>query len=144
MPTILIAESDRELRDIYREFMLEHGFDVEITGDGLDCLAKMRRRVPDRLILDLDLPWGGGDGVLALMAENPRLSSVEVVLTASMARRRVLPGLDSVQVVQMLSKSFPLATLLEPFAEKQPCKDASRWKALVVQKMIISHEPRHG
>ena len=41
-------------------------------SSGLECVARLRERVPDVLVLEPQLPWGGGEGVLAIMGEVPR------------------------------------------------------------------------
>jgi CheY-like chemotaxis protein len=51
--------------------MLRHGYDVETANGGLECLAKLRHRTPDLLVLRWTLPWGGGDGILAWLREQP-------------------------------------------------------------------------
>lgn len=110
MPTLLFADADRELREIYPSLLSHKGFVVETAGDGLECLAKLRQFMPDLLILDLELPWGGGDGVLGVMREDPRLQAVRVVLTSTAAGN--LDSVTSPPVVLTLPKPFPLSALL--------------------------------
>ena len=62
---LLIADRDAELCEVFRTFLTERGYEVETSTDGLDCLAKLRQVTPAVLVLDLELLWGGGDGVLA-------------------------------------------------------------------------------
>ena len=71
---LLIAISDAEWCELYRRFLTELGYEVETATNGLDCLANLRQVAPAVLVLDLELPWGGGDGVLAwLREESPAL-----------------------------------------------------------------------
>ena len=113
MPTVLCADADRELRDVYVWLLSSYGFRVETADDGLECLAKLRQFVPDLLLLDLELPWGGGDGVLEVMRGNLSLLPVRVVLTSSVASAQVLDGLASPPAVQALAKPFQLSALVE-------------------------------
>jgi DNA-binding NtrC family response regulator len=111
-PTLLIAESDADLRDVYRKFLGERDYEVETASDGLDCLAKLRQRMPAVLVLDLELPWGGGDGVLAWLREHRVTAGLPVVLTAAAgcspdATKDIRPP-----VVEFLPKPFTLTTLL--------------------------------
>jgi DNA-binding response OmpR family regulator len=66
---VLIADPDESLLALYREALACEGFEVATATDGLDCLAKLRSIALDVLVLDLELLWGGGDGVLARMHE---------------------------------------------------------------------------
>jgi len=113
MPTVLFTDADRQMRDVYAWLLDSYGFKVDTTGAGLECLAKLRRFVPDLLILDLELPWGGGDGVLAILREEPRLLPTRVVLTSAVAPAHVLDGLACPPVVQALAKPFQLSALFE-------------------------------
>jgi CheY-like chemotaxis protein len=56
MPTALHAEADRVLRNASLSFLSSQGWEVDVADDALECLAKLRRRVPDLLVLDLELP----------------------------------------------------------------------------------------
>jgi DNA-binding response OmpR family regulator len=94
-PTLLNAESDVELRDAYRRFLTERGFDVETAADRLDCLEKLRRVSPAILVLDQGLHWGGADGVLDCLREPSTKSEVSVVLTATAGTPRMSPETSS-------------------------------------------------
>ena len=76
--TLLIAEGDTELCNLYRHLLMERGYTVETSNDGLDCLRKLRRGIPDVLVLDLDLHWGGGEGVLAWLREESPTHGIPV------------------------------------------------------------------
>ena len=112
-PTLLIAESDAELRAIYQRFLSERGYDVDTVSDGLDCLEKLRRLNPAALVLDLELRWGGGDGVLAWLREDGIRFGLPVILTATAGYAQ--PVADSIQppVVEYLPKPFGLTALLK-------------------------------
>ncbi len=71
MPTILLADAERDLGDLYQRSLSHHGWKVQTSGDGLECLAQLRRGSPQLLILDTRLPWGGPDGWLAVMRGAP-------------------------------------------------------------------------
>ena len=80
---VLIADRDETLLNAYREYLLRDGFDVVTAMDGLDCVAKLRSFVPDLLVLDPELPWGRGDGVLAVMHEDADVPVVPVMVLSA-------------------------------------------------------------
>ncbi len=108
-PVLLIAESDDTLIEVFRLYCSRSGYDVETAAGGLECLRKLRRSSCQLLVLDVDLPWGGGDGVLALMREDPRLARIPVILIST----RVHADLIAPPVVQALRKPFSLNVLVE-------------------------------
>jgi CheY-like chemotaxis protein len=79
----LVADPDESLLGSYRESLAAAGFAVVTTTTGLECLAHLRRWAPDVLVLGDELPWGGGAGVLAVMAEEPDVAKVPVVVQLS-------------------------------------------------------------
>jgi two-component system response regulator MprA len=93
MPTVLFTDADRESREDYVWPLSSYGFEVETADAGLECLANLPRTVPDLLILDLEMPWGGGDGVLATLREHAQLLPIRVALTLAVAPAHVLDGL---------------------------------------------------
>ncbi len=80
---VLMADPDESLHPAYRAPLLRKGFEVDRALSGLECVSRLRERVPDVLVIEPELPWGGGEGVLAVMGEDPGLATVPVmVLTA--------------------------------------------------------------
>src|SRR5438128_10427648 len=77
---ILIADRDEAALEILQSFLWEHGYETEIAGDGLECVAILREFLPDVLVMDRDLLWGGSDGVIASMRKDPRLANMPVIL----------------------------------------------------------------
>jgi CheY-like chemotaxis protein len=112
-PTLLIADADSELCNLYQRFLTERGYQVETASDGLDCLEKLRRLIPAALVIDLELRWGGGDGVLARLREERTLPEIPVVLTATAGYQRDWAAFMEPPVVDYLPKPFALAALLE-------------------------------
>jgi DNA-binding response OmpR family regulator len=112
-PTLLIAESDAELCDVYQRYLTERGYAVETASDGLACLERLRRGMPAVAVLDVQLRWGGADGVLAWLRAERAESEVPVILTATAGDpRHSAPGIEP-PVVQLLPKPFALTALLE-------------------------------
>ncbi len=111
--TLLIAESDAELCDLYAMFFTEYGYEVETATDGLDCLEKLRRLSPSVLLLDQELHWGGGDGVLAWLREQRPRPDIPVVLTTQADYPPDVLSEFEPPVVKFLPKPFAVGLLLE-------------------------------
>ena len=80
---VLMADPDTSLPPMYREPLLREGIELETAVSGIECIARMRERVPDVLVLEPHMPWGGGDGVLEIMGEVPRFASIPVMVLTS-------------------------------------------------------------
>ena len=53
---VLIVEDDADIRELIRYNLAQEGFAVEEAADGAQALERVRRRVPDLMVLDLMLP----------------------------------------------------------------------------------------
>lgn len=87
-----MADPDESLQAMYRGPLVHEGFEVVPALNGLECLARLRERVPDVLVLEPHMPWGGGDGVLAIMGEDPGLAIIPVMVLTSCRDPDVLKG----------------------------------------------------
>jgi DNA-binding response OmpR family regulator len=86
----LIADPDESLLAAYREDLSREGFEVVTAPSGLRCIARLYECIPDVLVLEPQLPWGGGDGVLAMMCGVPDLAAVPVMVLTSCRNPHVL------------------------------------------------------
>ena len=142
---VLVADSDPTLADIYQSFFSSEGYEVETTADGLECLKRTRQRVPDVLVLEYELPWGGGEGVLAnLREEYPFMLIGVVLLTCDYSVEDLSDELEP-PVVGCLRKPFRLRELLEigrSITQEQPATSASGLlKELIVHSRKTAQQP---
>ena len=87
---ILIADPDASLTDAYRARLTDHGLVALVAADGVQCVRLLRQTRVDVLFLSASLPWGGCDGVLAVLQEEPGLRPSSVVVLISAAERYAL------------------------------------------------------
>jgi DNA-binding response OmpR family regulator len=112
-PSLLIVDSDAELCHIYWKFLAGRGYDVATASNGPDCIEKLRQARPAVLLLDLELRWGGADGVLACLREEDEMHRVAVVLMGTASLPKDSTALVEPPVVDYLHKPFTLTALLD-------------------------------
>ncbi len=56
MPTVLIADDEKNIVQLARMYLTSEGFSVESAANGREALDKMRQVKPDLVILDLMMP----------------------------------------------------------------------------------------
>jgi CheY-like chemotaxis protein len=79
---VLLASGDDRLRHAGEAFLTEHNYVVATAADGVECAGLVSALVPDVVVLDTDLLWGGADGVIAhIRARNA--ARIPVVLLTS-------------------------------------------------------------
>lgn len=79
---VLLADTDEDLLALHSQFLRQRGFQVSTAKDGLECVAQLRAFRPHILVLNPELPWGSGEGVLAMMYEEADVPFVPVVALA--------------------------------------------------------------
>lgn len=76
-PKLLIVEDDATLSEVWRTVFSGRGWDVSSAGTVAEGLA-MLDPAPDFLILDLQLPDGGGEAILSRVRESGMKTRVAV------------------------------------------------------------------
>jgi DNA-binding response OmpR family regulator len=91
----------------------QHGFDVTTANGGVECVEKLRDYAPDVLVLEPSIPWGGGDGVLALIREESDVPQVPVIALTYGRDRGLLYRLAPFQVDDYQVKPLSARRLAE-------------------------------
>jgi len=104
---VLIAETDVLHAAACRAFLAVDGVECRVVTSGLDCLACLREQCPDVLVLDVDLPWGSGLGVLAVLREEAHLAHLPVVVLTDRPGRLVEAGLACNPIVLLIRPVAP-------------------------------------
>ena len=81
-PTVLIADPDRALADLYRRYLAEQGFEVWTAADAPQCVALLKTALPDVVVLDPELPEGSDSVLACLYGEGAAAAPPVVVLAA--------------------------------------------------------------
>lgn len=110
---ILIADADVYLAKEYSEHLAEHGYEVHTATDAVQCIHRLRQSRPTFLVLSTALPWGGCDGVLAMMKEEADLRPEFVILLVSLSERNALYHVASYHIDDYLFKPFSPLRLVE-------------------------------
>lgn len=77
---LLIADNDVRRRGELRRFFSSSGFLAASASNGLECLATLVALEPDVLVIALEIPWGGGDGVIARLNDGLSIRKKPVIL----------------------------------------------------------------
>jgi two-component system response regulator CpxR len=107
---LLLIEDDRELSQLMKRYLFQHGFEVEAVYDGRHGLARALANKIDAVILDLMIPGLSG---MELLIQLRRRSQIPViVLTALATAEARVAGLRS-GADDYLCKPFAPEELLE-------------------------------
>src|SRR5437879_334122 len=76
---ILLVEDHAEIRSLLELALTREGWDVVTARNGLDAVSALASRLPDVMLLDMEMPGMDGWGVLARRAVEPTWKRIPVI-----------------------------------------------------------------
>jgi CheY-like chemotaxis protein len=108
MRQVLVAEDDRDTREVLVLILGEAGYAVSAAADVFTALAKTRTLHPDLVLLDYGLPGiRHGEEFLRTKAADPEIASIPVVVMSGYTLPPIIDG-----VVALIPKPFGVSALL--------------------------------
>lgn len=83
--SILIAEDDEFIRDIYNRIFSMNGYTVILATNGMEALEKLEEITPDLILLDIMMPYQNGKEVFKKIKQNEKLKDVPVVFLTNVS-----------------------------------------------------------
>lgn len=103
VPSVLIVDDEAAARKVLRDHLTGIAEDIHEAADARSALAIATRERPSVIFLDLRMPSGDGDGLIAAMAGVPQLAGVPVVVV-TVADVSYVPGAAAVVAKSALSR----------------------------------------
>ncbi|GAB2682547.1 hypothetical protein GCM10027194_14360 [Thalassiella azotivora] len=83
---VLVADDDRDIRELVAFRLEAAGFEVEQAEDGAQALERLRRSPPDLAVLDVMMPGLSGMDVTRQLRADPVTAHVPVILLTARAQ----------------------------------------------------------
>ena len=116
-PRLVLIVEDHDLNlKLLQDLLEAQGYETLQTGDGLEALNLARERLPDLILMDIQLPDVSGLDVTRWLKEDPRTRQIPVVAVTAFAmsgdEKKVLDsGADA-----YVSKPISVLTFLRTIA----------------------------
>ncbi|HYC60795.1 MAG TPA: response regulator [Thermoanaerobaculia bacterium] len=81
-PLILVVDDDPPILLLMRNLLREFGFEPIAAGSGEQAIEEARKRTPDLILLDRNMPGMTGDEVLRALRSENELSSVPILIVS--------------------------------------------------------------
>jgi len=106
MPKILVADDERDIRELIGFTLRFAGFEVVLVADGIEAIEQAPLEQPDLILLDVRMPKVTGYDVCRHLKENPVTRMIPIVfLSAKGQEGEIQEGLDS-GAVEYIVKPF--------------------------------------
>ncbi len=113
-PTILIAENDWDLAELYKQFLSWCGYRALTASGGVECVWTIRNQAPSVIVASVDIKWGGADGLIEYLCDEfDQAETPFVILTGSAAEENLAALCRQPCVFGYLRKPFLMVKLLE-------------------------------
>jgi len=124
--TILIVEDNPLNLRLVRDILEYRGFAIETATNVQEASERIRAVRPDLVLLDIQIPGGGGERVLGEIRDNPSLARLPVIALTALAmegdRERLLnAGFDGYLSKPIDTRTF--GSVIESYLEKGDSSD---------------------
>ncbi|MGE5324839.1 MAG: response regulator [Actinomycetota bacterium] len=113
MKQILIVEDKPTSRELLRTVLEQQGYEVVEAEDGEQALVRIRERVPDLVLMDLQMPAKNGYEVLREIRSDSRLGKLPVIAVTANAMPEDRDKVMAAGFTGYIAKPVALARLRE-------------------------------
>ena len=83
VPLVMVVDDSITMRKVTSRVLERHNFEVVTAKDGLDALERMAERVPDLMLLDIEMPRMDGYELATAMKAEAHLAGVPIIMITS-------------------------------------------------------------
>ncbi len=83
IPIVMVVDDSITMRKVTGRVLERNNMEVLTAKDGVDAVEKMAERVPDLVLLDIEMPRMDGYEVAQNMRSDPRLKDVPIIMITS-------------------------------------------------------------
>jgi chemosensory pili system protein ChpA (sensor histidine kinase/response regulator) len=133
VPLVMVVDDSVTMRKVTGRVLERHNFEVGTAKDGIDALERMVERVPDLMLLDIEMPRMDGYELATAMKADARLRNVPIIMITSRTGEKHRQRAMEIGVNRYLGKPYQEHELLRNVFE------------LLAQEASIDQEPQgHG
>jgi chemosensory pili system protein ChpA (sensor histidine kinase/response regulator) len=116
-PLIMVVDDSITMRKVTSRVLERNDYEVITAKDGLDAVEKLIERVPDLMLLDIEMPRMDGYELATHMKNDPRLASVPIIMITSRTGEKHRQRAFEIGVERYLGKPYNEAELLRNVQE---------------------------
>jgi two-component system sensor histidine kinase and response regulator WspE len=93
---VLVVDDSITVRELERQLLVNHGYEVDVAVDGIDGLNSIRSSRYDLVVSDIDMPRLNGLELVRAIKQDPNLGSTPIIIVSYKDREEDrMRGLDA-------------------------------------------------
>ncbi len=116
-PLVMVVDDSITMRKVTGRVLERHEYEVSTAKDGIDAIEKLHERVPDLMLLDIEMPRMDGYELATHMKADPRLRDVPIIMITSRSGDKHRQRAFDIGVDRYLGKPYQEADLLVQISE---------------------------
>jgi len=116
-PTIMVVDDSITVRKVTDRFLKRQGMQVLTAKDGLDAVEKLHDRLPDLMLLDIEMPRMDGYELATQIRNNPIWKHLPIIMITSRSTKKFRDKAEEIGVNRYLSKPYEENDLLNNIKE---------------------------
>ncbi len=112
VPLVMVVDDSITMRKVTGRVLERHNFEVGTAKDGIDALERMAERVPDLMLLDVEMPRMDGYELATTMRADPRMRDVPIIMITSRTGEKHRQRALEIGVQRYLGKPYQEHELL--------------------------------
>ncbi len=116
-PLVMVVDDSITMRKVTGRVLERHEYEVSTAKDGVDAVEKLHERVPDLMLLDIEMPRMDGYELATHMKADPRLRDVPIIMITSRSGDKHRQRAFDLGVDRYLGKPYQEAELLAQISE---------------------------
>jgi chemosensory pili system protein ChpA (sensor histidine kinase/response regulator) len=116
-PLVMVVDDSITMRKVTSRVLENHALEVMTAQDGVDAVEKLHERIPDLMLLDIEMPRMDGYQLLEHVRADARLRHIPVVMVTSRAGQKHRKKARSAGANAYLTKPYQELELVEQVGE---------------------------
>jgi chemosensory pili system protein ChpA (sensor histidine kinase/response regulator) len=116
-PLVMVVDDSITMRKVTSRVLERHEYEVSTAKDGVDAIEKLHERVPDLMLLDIEMPRMDGYELATHMKADARLREVPIIMITSRTGDKHRQRAFDIGVDRYLGKPYQEAELLTQIGE---------------------------
>ncbi len=116
-PLVMVVDDSITMRKVTSRVLENHALEVMTAQDGLDAIERLHERIPDLMLLDIEMPRMDGYELAEHMRADPRLKHIPIVMITSRAGQKHRRKAREAGANAYLTKPYQEAELLARVGE---------------------------